>query len=220
MNALNTINVSAASLPQTYENAKSALAQCASIDECQDWADKAAALASYARQAKDDQLERMSQRIRARAIRRAGELLKQIEPGKTGPKTELSVGTHTELSRQSVAEQAGMSKHQAVQAIRVASVPQDVFDMVIDEDQPATITQLADMGKKTQPKPFIDLQGRDPKEFNRSMHFVGMIEYYQRQIAGVDLEVILPGLDAQEAGQVRSAITKIDAIHDQIVTRI
>jgi len=49
---------------------------------------------------------------------------------------------------------------------------------------------------------------------------ISLIEYYQREIAGVDLEVILPGLDAQEAGQVRSAITKIDAIHDQIVTRI
>jgi len=219
MNALDTINVSAASLPQRYENAKNALAECASIDECQDWADKAAALASYARQAKDDQLERMSQRIRARAIRRAGELLKQIEPGQGARDGKREVGTRPPL-RQEVAAQAGMSSHQAKQAIRVASVPQDVFDMVIDEDQPATITQLADMGKKTQPKPFIDLQGRDPKEFNRSMHFVGMIEYYQRQIAGVDLEVILPGLDAQEAGQVRSAITKIDAIHDQIVTRI
>ncbi|KAB2671120.1 hypothetical protein F9K77_14295 [Ochrobactrum sp. LMG 5442] len=218
MNALDTINVSAASLPQTYENAKNALAQCASIDECQDWADKAAALASYARQAKDDQLERMSQRIRARAIRRAGELLKQLDGRGDHRKSE---GTHTSsITQNEAAMQAGMSKHQAVQAVRVASVPQDVFDTVIDEDQPATITQLADMGKKTQPKPFIDLQGRDPKEFNRSMHFVGMIEYYQRQIAGVDLEVILPGLDAQEAGQVRSAITKIDAIHDQIVTRI
>jgi len=161
----------------------------------------------------------MSQRIRARAIRRAGELLKQIEPGQGARDGKREVGTRPPL-RQEVAAQAGMSSHQAKQAIRVASVPQDVFDMVIDEDQPATITQLADMGKKTQPKPFIDLQGRDPKEFNRSMHFVGMIEYYQRQIAGVDLEVILPGLDAQEAGQVRSAITKIDAIHDQIVTRI
>jgi len=38
--------------------------------------------ASYIRQSQDDQLEKMVQRIRARAIRRDGELLKQIEPGK------------------------------------------------------------------------------------------------------------------------------------------
>jgi hypothetical protein len=37
----------------TYERAKAALAQCASIDECQKWANKAEALASYAKQAHD-----------------------------------------------------------------------------------------------------------------------------------------------------------------------
>lgn len=50
-------------------------------------ADKAAALASYARRAKDDRLERMSQRIRAGAIRRAGELLKQLD-GRGGNRTK------------------------------------------------------------------------------------------------------------------------------------
>src|SRR5690554_3481448 len=75
------ISVASARLPQTYEAAKSALAQCSAVDECKDWADKAAALASYAKQSNDDQLEKLALRIRARAIRRAGELLKQIEPG-------------------------------------------------------------------------------------------------------------------------------------------
>jgi hypothetical protein len=32
----------------------------------------------------------MAQRIRARAMRRAGELLQQIEPAKPGPKSELN----------------------------------------------------------------------------------------------------------------------------------
>ncbi len=35
-------------LPDTYVHAKQALTECSKIDECQDWADKAAALASYA----------------------------------------------------------------------------------------------------------------------------------------------------------------------------
>ncbi len=45
-----------ARLPSSYEAAKRALAQCDAIDECKDWADKMAALASYARQAKDEDL--------------------------------------------------------------------------------------------------------------------------------------------------------------------
>src|SRR5262245_38639552 len=44
----------AAQLPAAYEAAKDALAKCDQVDECKDWADKAAAIASYARQAHDD----------------------------------------------------------------------------------------------------------------------------------------------------------------------
>jgi hypothetical protein len=52
------------------------------VDECQDWADKVAALASYARQAEDEALRKMATRIRAQAILRCGELLREIEPAK------------------------------------------------------------------------------------------------------------------------------------------
>ena len=49
-------NIADARLPAAYETAKQALAECSRIDECQNWADRAAALASYARQARDDTL--------------------------------------------------------------------------------------------------------------------------------------------------------------------
>ncbi len=81
-------------------------------------ANKAEALASYAKQAKDESMHKMAERIQARAIRRCGELLKQIEPGKTGPK-QLGAGAHTQLSRKDAATEAGLSKHQQVQAMRV-----------------------------------------------------------------------------------------------------
>ena len=57
-----------AKLPMNYEAARQAIQTCAQVDECQDWADRAAALASYARQADDDLLLRQCQRIRARAV--------------------------------------------------------------------------------------------------------------------------------------------------------
>lgn len=40
--APSTINPETARLPQAYEGAKNALAHCVQIDECKDWADKAA----------------------------------------------------------------------------------------------------------------------------------------------------------------------------------
>lgn len=73
------IPIQEAPLPAVYERAAQALSECTRIDECKDWADKAEALASYARQSKDDSLRKMADRIQARAIRRCGELLKEQE---------------------------------------------------------------------------------------------------------------------------------------------
>lgn len=84
MNAASLIPASRAALPAAYEAARTALAECSRIDECKTWADKAAALASYAKQADDKSLENHATRIRARAISRCGELLQQIEAAKGG----------------------------------------------------------------------------------------------------------------------------------------
>jgi hypothetical protein len=47
------IEIGSARFPATYEQAKAALASCQKIDECKDWANKAEALASYAKMAQD-----------------------------------------------------------------------------------------------------------------------------------------------------------------------
>ena len=61
---------------------------------------------------------RLFKRIRARALRRCGELLKQIEP-QHGANQNIGEGTRTKvLTREDAARDAGMSKHQQVQAVR------------------------------------------------------------------------------------------------------
>lgn len=67
---------------------------------------------------------RQATRIRDRAIRRCGELLKQIEPA-SGKRTDRqpAAASDSRLSRGEVARQAGMSERQQVTAIRVANVP-------------------------------------------------------------------------------------------------
>lgn len=72
----------------------------------------------------------MAQRIRARAIRRVGELLKQLDGRGDHRKSE---GDHTSsITQTEAAATAGMSAHQQLQAVRVASVPSDVFDTCAD----------------------------------------------------------------------------------------
>jgi len=96
MNALPTnIEIASARLPATYEQAKTALASCERIDECKTWANKAEALASYAKMADDDSLRRLSDRIQARAVRRMGELLQQFRPA---PRTRIDLELHRKKS--------------------------------------------------------------------------------------------------------------------------
>jgi hypothetical protein len=68
MNAVGKITLAKASLPTNYQEAKTALAECARIDECKSWADKANALASYAKHADDERLLSCAKRIKVRAI--------------------------------------------------------------------------------------------------------------------------------------------------------
>jgi hypothetical protein len=67
-----------APLPVSYAEVRRAIAQCQSLNQCAGWAVKAEAFAALARPARDKSLERMAPRIRARALRRAGELLREI----------------------------------------------------------------------------------------------------------------------------------------------
>jgi hypothetical protein len=127
------------------EIAKLALSECNRIDECKEWSDKAQALASYARQADDHEMEKAAMRIRARAVRRCGELLKEIEKAQPGPK-EFKGGGPPQLSpRKEAAKEAGLSPDQAKTAIRVANVPNEIFVEQVDSAEPPTITKLAEL---------------------------------------------------------------------------
>lgn len=223
MNAITSVSVSNAALPATYASAKQALAACASLDECQDWADKAAALASYAKQAADDEMLRMATRIRDRAIRRAGELLKQIEPQQGGDRKSAEYqrdGYGPLMSRRDAGEQAGMSDRQIKTAIRVANIPAADFERQVESANPPTVTALAEQGKRPAPRPAIDLRGRNPDEFNRALHFVAELETYASTAKAFNLDAILPILTPDEVADVRRYVAAIDAIHDRIITRI
>lgn len=217
MNIASLPAISTARLPATYEAARQALANCQDIDECQEWADKAAALASYAKQAEDETLMKMATRIKARATRRAGELLLQIQPGQGARDGKRDMGDHTPL-REEAARDAGMSKHQQVQATRIASVPAADFERQVESPKPPTLTRLAAQGIK--PRPLVDHKGRDPKAFNRALHFLGTFENYADELEAADVDRALSSLIDKERAALRAFINRIDAIHDRIMTRI
>lgn len=100
-------------------------------------ANKAAAIEVYARQAKDDSLVIMAQRIQARAIRRTGELLKEIPHGHWANDTP---------TRTSVARAAGMSRVQQRQAAQISQIPTKQFERLIESKKPPRPYKLALIG--------------------------------------------------------------------------
>lgn len=210
----NLPDIGSADLPATYEAAKNALARCDSLDECKDWSDKAQALASYAAQAKDDTLERMARRIRARAIRRSGELLDQFDARPTNYRQSGCAPTLP--SQREAAEQAGLSKDQQVTAVRVANVSAEDFDAMVEGETVATITALAERGKRS----LVDLKGVDPKVYANCTQFVGLLRQYAKKIEAFDLDNTLPGLRDEQIAEIRHCIGLIDGMHDKIITRI
>jgi hypothetical protein len=138
-----------ANLPAIYSEARNALAKCARIDECKGWADRAAALASYAKQADDEQLLNNAKRIKARAIDRIGELAEEIPPAKGGRPYHEDTRGDAPPSRVRAARDAGISADQLKTALRVHNVPRDEFERQVESDNPPTITELARQGTKS-----------------------------------------------------------------------
>jgi hypothetical protein len=214
-------NTHNANLPAKYEAAKIAIMECNRIDECKDWSDKAQALASYARQSEDTEMEKTAMRIRARAIRRCGELLKEIEK-KQGANQNISADSVTKVeTRKEAAEEAGLSKRQAVTAIRVANVPQETFTEQIESDAPPTITTLAQQGTTPSKKPpMFEQMGMTKEAFQAGMYFRGDIEDFCKATKKYEIQDIIDGSTPEQRDRLRTLIKQIDTFTDKLITKL
>lgn len=209
-----------ARFPAVYERAKQALAECARIDECKDWANKAEALASYFQQSKNEQMMKDCRRIQARAIERCGELLRQIESGqgKVNQHTVLRDGTDLKQpTRESVASAAGLSERQRKTALRVVSVPKEQRDALIESDDPPTVTQLAEQGKQSKPKPLHDLEGIDPYLYARATELQGAIRRLAAYCQKHDPIAIAGAFKVHEIQSLKTAISDVESWMDRFI---
>jgi hypothetical protein len=204
-----------ARLPATYEAAHKAVAKCSRIDECKSWSDKAAALASYARQAKDHSLRVMAERIQARAVRRCGELLKQVPSGQ-GSKNQYGELRDGNVTRQEAARDAGLSERQKVTAMRVANVAGPVFEAMIESDSPPTVTQLAELGRDAHP-PQPSAPRSDPIRAARAHKMFLSIREFCEQNDPAELAVAFTSEDQEP---LRAFVTSLDAWLDTFMAHL
>jgi hypothetical protein len=196
-------NIGTAALPATYERAKIALAACNQIDECKDWADKAAALASYAKQADDNSLQKLALRIQARAIRRCGELLQTFQSPGARTDKQPPDGIDGRFTQRQAAESAGMSERQELTAVRVANVPASDFELAIESDDPPTVTRLAELGTKSQPKV--------AEKFAEATHVLGVLYTFATFCGEHEPAAIAHALYPHECKSARGHVATVEA---------
>lgn len=206
-----------ARLPATYEAAQKALSECSRVDECKTWSDKAQALASYARQAKDSSLHQLALRIQARAQRRMGELLKQIPSGSAANLVQhREAGALPSVTRESAARDAGLSEHQRKTAQRIASIPEPDFETAIESPQPPSITELAMRGTVSKPPaPAADVSQADPE-------LVAQAHRWLREFAAFcgTHDPAAVALGCQDGNMLRGYVATIDGWLDRFITRL
>lgn len=225
---LATIDTASARFPERYEGARRALAETARIDECKEWANKAQALASYAKQIKDEELEKLSRRIRARAMRRAGELLAEIEPAQGGDRRSGDYQRDTGdplISRKAAATDAGLSDRQRKTALRVASIPEHDFEQAVESDNPPTVTQLTarrnPLSQESVRKTWGDAAADDPEAFKAATFVVGALNDLAKDIkGGPSAGRIVSAMNLREREEARIAIEQIVPFITELTERI
>lgn len=217
--------ITKAKLPATYEGAKTALAACTRIDECQDWADKAEALASYARQAQDDALRKLADRIQARAVRRCGEILTQIRAATN--RHDVSSGEAARpAGRKQAARDAGLSEHRRKTAIRVSRIPDAEFEEAVEAEEPTTVTALAHCGTQKLGKKEAELRALRERaavimespprgggyldDYLAARALVDLLQTIDRRSQDIDPEAARRGLEAAEVADALSCLAKAE----------
>lgn len=180
------------SIPVSYQKAVTAIKECDAIDEAKDWADKMSALALYYKQSKDKTLEDYAKRIRIRAERRMGELLRQFDGKGKRNDLELSTVDHTKLTQKQVAEDIGLSKWQKDQSIQISNIPEETFNQMVDSENIPTLTQLAELGTNKTIK-VVNKNNKDSWKVNERLKEISkLLKEYDAiyTIEGMDKDLI------------------------------
>lgn len=124
-----------------YDNAKRWIAQYEAVDDVKDFIDKTAAVQEYAKRAQDFELEHKAAVARLRAERKCGELLSSMEKAKGSQgqlKKKVPLGGRVDRppkeqeSKTQTLKEMGLSKNQSSNYQRLAKVPEEKFEEILD----------------------------------------------------------------------------------------
>ena len=162
--------ISTANVPILYSAAIKALAECRHIDDAKYFADKADALAAWAKIYKSDQASIESKRLKLHAFRRMGTIASEIRPNARGGHGGSTPGTRSLLL------ESGLSCQDAASVAAVTKLTKKKFRKAVDADVPRapsfyTSTFRGNDGKHIQSKSWIRLHHRGGDSVGKMLHF-------------------------------------------------
>lgn len=160
-------------LPEFYETAVAAIAQCEKMDECAAFKGMADIISTYAAQARDRRMLVIARRMRARAWRRLGELLLLYPVGHSGHARRLPddlVANKAMINRRKeppqktraeVSKEVGLSPKAHQKAIYIAKMPEVIFEKHVEA--PDSISDhglmMLERGPGLDRKPYVNAKG-------------------------------------------------------------
>jgi hypothetical protein len=116
-----------------YDAACTAIASAYKVDEVKNIRDKHMAVALYAKQAKNKELERQATEIRVRAERRAGQLLAEMPKAKGArePGTKRGATRSNDTTASETLEKLGITKDQSSKWQKFAKMPETDFERAL-----------------------------------------------------------------------------------------
>ena len=214
------MNSGNATLPQTYQNAILALSECNKVDECKQWKDKAAAVASYAKQTNDETMMKLAKRIQVRAYRRMGQLLKQFDGRGGDGSNQYNKGAKRmpdqpfSKTQKEVAQNAGISKEQTKTAVNLANIPHDEFEKEVEKGNMPSITELRERGKN---KINTGLYDPKPEGFADAINVKGRFRDLAELMEDFNPVYIIGGMDERGIKQMKDYIKVIENWIDNFV---
>lgn len=113
-------------IPVEYEQAVTALQACTSIDDSKYWADKADALAAWAKIYRSDEAGRKAAQLKLHAYRRMGQLATELKQGRK----------ITEAGPRMLLVERGLTLQQAKAAMYMARISERTLSQIISQERP------------------------------------------------------------------------------------
>jgi hypothetical protein len=127
----------------------------------------------------------------------ASKVVEGLCPSRVGPKN----------CGQSAAADAGFSERQAKTAQRIATIPEDDFEDMVERG--ATVTELAAAGTQT----------REPNR-DEARLLLAAVKGYAERLYQINLDEALDALLPAQRAELRALIGRLDGTHDKIAVSI